>query len=227
VLRDKSAASYLLSDMADDAAGLLDHLGIDSAHVTGASMGGMIAQTLAINHPARVRSLVSLMSTTGGRLVGQPALGLLPTFLRSAPRDKEAYAEFTYALYGRIGSPGFDHDEEEVKSRARRAFDRGVTAAGTGRQIAAILASGDRTDGLKKIDVPALVIHGDKDRLVHPSGGKATAKAIPDAELMIIEGMGHDMPVGAWPRLIDGIVATARRAGEDLPGEGRRAAAAA
>jgi pimeloyl-ACP methyl ester carboxylesterase len=214
VLRDKRAARYSLSDMATDAIGLLDHLGIESAHVCGASMGGMIAQTIAIEHPERVRSLVSIMSTTGGRLVGQPALGLLPTFLSSAPRDRETYAEYTYTLFGRIGSPGFAHDEQEIKERARRAFDRGITSAGTGRQMAAILAARDRTAQLRELELPALVIHGDKDKLVKTSGGKATAKAIRECELLIIEGMGHDLPEGAWPQIIDGIVRTAWRAGE-------------
>jgi pimeloyl-ACP methyl ester carboxylesterase len=222
VMRDKRAAHYRLSDLAGDAIGLLDRLEIESAHVCGASMGGMIAQTMAIEHPERVRSLISIMSNTGGRLVGQPALSLLPTLLRAAPREREAYAEFTYTMLARIGSPGFEHDEEQVKERARRAFDRGITSSGTGRQIAAILASHDRTRELRKLELPALVIHGDKDKLVHPSGGRATAKAIREAELLIIEGMGHDLPEGAWPQIIDGIARTARRAG-DL----REAAAAA
>jgi pimeloyl-ACP methyl ester carboxylesterase len=214
VLRDKRAARYRLSDLAADAVGLLDHLGVESAHVCGASMGGMIAQTIAIEHPERIRSLVSIMSTTGGRLVGQPALALLPTFLRTAPRDREAYAEYTYELYKRIGSPGFPHDAEQIKQRARRAFDRGITSSGTGRQIAAILASHDRTRELRRLELPALVIHGDKDRLVNPSGGRATAKAIREAELMIVKGMGHDLPEAAWPQIVDGIVRTARRAGD-------------
>jgi pimeloyl-ACP methyl ester carboxylesterase len=174
-----------------------------------------------------VRSLVSIMSTTGHRRVGQPALGLLPTLLRSAPRDREAYAEFTYTLYGRIGSPGFEHDAEEIKRTAREAFDRGVTASGTGRQMHAIIASGDRTEELRGIRVPTLVIHGTADRLVRPSGGEATARAIPDARLKLIDGMGHDLPRDVWPHVIDGIVETARRAGEDLPAPGARGARAA
>ena len=224
VRRDKGTARYLLSDMAADACALLDELGVSSAHVTGASMGGMIAQTMAARHPERVRSLVSIMSSTGNRWAGQPAFGLLPMFLRNAPKDREAYAQYTYALFERIGSPGFEHDVEEIKRMSRRAFDRGVTAAGTGRQLAAVLASGDRTSELKKISAPTTVIHGKQDRLVRSSGGKATAKAIPGARLLLIEGMGHDLPRAVWPQIIDAIVDTARRAGEPL---GRRRAAAA
>jgi pimeloyl-ACP methyl ester carboxylesterase len=217
VTRDASAAAYTLADMASDTAGLLDHLGVDSAHVVGVSMGGMIAQTLASSHPERVRSLVSIMSTTGGRFVGQPAPRVLPVLLRQRPSEREAYVERSVALYGMIGSPGFERDEDELRELAGRAFDRDASSAGTGRQLAAVIASGDRTAELRKITAPTLVIHGKADRLVKPSGGRATARAIPGARIMWIEGMGHDLPRGAWPRIIGGIVETARRAGEVAP----------
>jgi pimeloyl-ACP methyl ester carboxylesterase len=212
--RDRRAAVYTLSDLARDAAGLLDHLGIEAAHVAGASMGGMIAQTLAIEHPQRVRSLCSIMSNTGGWISGQPALSIYPIFLRRPPRDRAAYVERMVLLFGRIGSPGFPRDEARIRAVAERSFDRGVSAAGNGRQLAAILADRDRSRRLAGVTVPALVIHGTKDVLVRPSGGRATARAIPGAELMLIDGMGHDLPEGAWDRIIDGIAANAARAGE-------------
>ena len=203
---------YTLEDMADDAAGLLDHLGAEPAHVVGASMGGMIAQTIAIRHPDRVASLTSIMSTTGARNVGQPALRLYPILLRRAPREREAYIEFVSRMARAIGSPGFPHDDEEVRAVAARAHDRGIHPAGTGRQLAAIIASSDRTPALRRLDVPALVIHGLADRLVRPTGGRATAAAIPGARLEEIRGMGHDLPRGVWPQVVDGIAGLAERA---------------
>jgi pimeloyl-ACP methyl ester carboxylesterase len=212
-LRDRKAAGYSLAEMADDAAGLLDALGIEAAHVVGASMGGMIAQTIAIRHPDRVLSLVSVMSNTGARLTGQPALRALPAFLRRPPRDREGYIEHTLGLYRVIGSPGFERDEDALRAMAGRAYDRGVDPAGTGRQLAAIQAERDRTPQLRRVTAPTLVIHGSQDRLVSHSGGRATAKAIPGARLLTIKGMGHDLPRGAWPQIIDGIVENAARAG--------------
>jgi pimeloyl-ACP methyl ester carboxylesterase len=210
-LRDRRAAGYSLSEMADDAAGLLGALGIERAHVVGASMGGMIAQTVAIRHPDRVLSLVSIMSNTGARLTGQPALRVLPMFLRRTPRDREAYIEHTVGLYGVIGSPAFERDEAELRELAARAFERGIDPAGTGRQLAAIQAERDRTPQLRRVTAPTLVIHGTHDRLVSPSGGRATAKAVPGARLLTIKGMGHDMPRAVWPQIIDGIVENAAR----------------
>jgi pimeloyl-ACP methyl ester carboxylesterase len=212
-LRDRRGAGYSLREMADDAVGLLDHLGIAGAHVVGASMGGMIAQTITIRHPQRVRSLVSIMSNTGARFSGQPALRVLPTFLRRAPRDRDAFVEHVVGLYAAIGSPGFERNDDELRELAGRSFDRGVDPAGTARQLAAIQTESDRTPQLRRLDVPTLVIHGSADRLVAPSGGRATAKAIPGARLMMIEGMGHDLPRPAWPQIIDGIAETAERAG--------------
>jgi pimeloyl-ACP methyl ester carboxylesterase len=207
---------YRLSEMAADAAGLLDALEIDAAHVVGASMGGMIAQTLAIEHPDRVLSLCSIMSTTGARLIGQPSYRIYGTFLRRPPRDRDAYVAYASALFKRIGSPGLDRADDEFRDQAARAFDRGLNPPGTGRQLGAIIASGDRTRALRELDVPALVIHGTKDPMVNVSGGRATAKAIPGAKLLLIEGMGHDLPRAAWPRMIDAIAANAARAGERL-----------
>lgn len=201
--RSGSGAAYDLDDMAGDALGLLDHLDVDAAHVVGASMGGMIAQQLAADHPERVRSLVSVMSTTGDRRVGQLAMSLYPIFLRRPPRDREGYIRHAVELYGRIGSPSRPRDDADIRHIAAQSFDRGLNPAGTGRQIAAIFASGDRTEKLRGIRVPTLVIHGTEDKLVAPSGGEATARAIPGARLELIEDMGHDMPRDLWPRLLD------------------------
>ncbi len=191
--------------MADDAAGLLRRLDLAPAHVVGASMGGMIAQVLAAEHPESVRSLVSIMSATGSRWSGQPALGLYRELLRRPPSDRDGYIERATEVFGVIGSPGFPRDPDFIRDRAARSFDRGHDVAGGGRQLAAILAAGNRTPLLEQIRVPSLVIHGTADRLVAPSGGRATARAIPGARLLMIEGMGHDLPRGAWRRLIDAI----------------------
>ena len=216
-LRDKSAAAYTLSDMAADAVGLLDHLDVRRAHVVGASMGGMIAQTIAIEHPDRVLSLVSIMSNEGGRLKGQPQLTAYPVLLRRAPSDREAYIQHAIKVMKAIGSPGFPFDEAAIRERAGLSFDRGVSPAGAGRQIAAVLASPNRTPGLRRLHVPTVVIHGDKDKLVRKSGGHAVADAVPGAWLVEIEGMGHDLPVGTWPRIVDAIVDNAARAATDSP----------
>jgi pimeloyl-ACP methyl ester carboxylesterase len=213
VRRSKKAAHYRLTDMADDAAGLLDHLGVDQAHVVGASMGGMIAQTLAIRHPQRVLSLVSIMSNTGAQLSGQPALAVYPLLLKAAPREREAFADHVASVFDKIGSPGFDRDLDEVRDMARLSYDRDRDAAASGRQLAAIIASPNRTKDLARITAPTLVIHGKADKLVRPSGGRAAARAIPGARLMLVDGMGHDLPRGAWERIVDGIVDNARRAG--------------
>ena len=213
IRRDASAAAYTLDDMADDGVGLLDCLGVDRAHVVGASMGGMIAQTIAIRHPRRVLSLVSIMSNTGSRWTGQPSVALYGTLLKSAPRDREGYVAHQMEVFAKIGSPGFPRDDEELRATFERAFERGHDPAGAGRQLAAILAATDRTEQLRSIRVPTLVIHGTKDRLVNPSGGRATAKAIPGARLLMVEGMGHDLPRGAWPQIIDAIAENAARAG--------------
>ncbi|WP_410630546.1 alpha/beta fold hydrolase [Amycolatopsis sp. cmx-4-83] len=196
---------YTLADMADDAAGLLTELGIPAAHVVGASMGGMIAQTLAIRHPSRVLSLTSIMSSTGGRFVGRPSARALPMLLTAPPKDRESYVETLMRTFRLIGSPAYPFDEARMRNRAERTYDRGLPPGGALRQLAAIMADRDRAPGLRRTKLPALVVHGARDPLVHVSGGRATARAIPGAALDIVPGMGHDLPRAVWPRLIRGI----------------------
>jgi pimeloyl-ACP methyl ester carboxylesterase len=215
---DVSSASYLLEDMADDCAALLDELGVERAHLVGASQGGMIAQTVAIRHPERVLSLTSIMSTTGDRAVGQPHPEAIPALLTRPPGDRAGFIDFVVGAWKVIGSPGFEADEEALRARAGASFDRGIFPDGTGRQLLAIVASGDRSEGLRRLDVPTTVIHGTDDILVDVSGGKATAAAIPGARLELIEGMGHDMPRQLWPRLVDLITENAERAGARAAG---------
>jgi pimeloyl-ACP methyl ester carboxylesterase len=209
--RDKRAASYTLEDMAGDGVALLDHLGIEAAHVVGASMGGMIAQTMAARYPDRVLSLVSLMSNTGARWSGQPSPRLYHVLLKPPPRDREAYKEHAVWVFSKIGSADFERDNDDLRRIAGMSYDRGINPAGTSRQLAAIIASGDRTTLLREITAPTLVIHGTKDKLVPPSGGRATARASPGARLLLIEGMAHDIPRGAWPQMLDGIEQNAAR----------------
>jgi pimeloyl-ACP methyl ester carboxylesterase len=216
--RDPRAAAYTLDDMADDAAGLLDGLGIDSAHIVGASMGGMIAQLVAIRHPQRTRSLASIMSSTGHRLKGQPALRVYPFFARRPPQEREAAIERTAALFRIVGSTGYDEIEADLRDVAARSWDRAAgDGRGTARQLAAIMAATDRAPDLAAVRAPTLVIHGTRDRMVRPSGGRATAAAIPGARLLLIEGMGHDLPRRAWPRIVDALVDNAGRADTPAP----------
>ncbi len=203
---------YTLADMAQDAAGLLSELELAPAHVIGASQGGMIAQTLAARAPTQVRSLVSMMSSTGGRWVGRPALSSYALFLRKAPREREAFVEHAASMFAKVGSRGIPQDSEGVRKIAALSFDRELDRTGAGRQLAAIIASGDRTAELQRITAPTLVIHGTADTLVSPSGGRASARAIPGAKLMMIEGMGHDLPREVWPRLIDAFATHASEA---------------
>jgi pimeloyl-ACP methyl ester carboxylesterase len=212
LLRSKRAAGYTLADMADDGVGLLDRLGIERAHVVGASMGGMIAQTLAARRPDRTLSLVSIMSNTGARFSGQPKLATYKVLLGRPPQERDAYIEHTVKVFRLIGSPGFERDDDELRRTAAMAYDRGRNPAGAARQLAAIISSGDRTELLRTIRAPTLVIHGTEDRLVSPSGGRATARAIPGARLLRIEGMGHDLPRGTWPQIVGGIADNAARA---------------
>jgi pimeloyl-ACP methyl ester carboxylesterase len=210
--RDKRAASYTLEDMAADAVALLDHLGIERAHAVGASMGGMIAQMLAARHPERVLSLVSMMSNSGARWSGQPPLRMYPVLLKKPPRGREGYQDHAVRVFSKIGSPGFERDDDDLRRIAGMSYDRGINPAGTMRQIAAVIASGDRRPLLRTITAPALVIHGAKDPLIPLSGGRATARAIPGARLLVIDGMGHDLPRPVWPRLLDAIEQNAARA---------------
>src|SRR3954467_13655777 len=210
VTRRVKQPAYTLEEMADDAVGLLDHLGIQRAHVVGASMGGMIAQHGALRYPGRVLSLTSIMSTTGHRLVGQPKLVVIPLFLSKPTGGKDEYIERAVKLFKAVGAKnGFD--EDYVREGAAVAWDRGINMAGTGRQLAAITADGNRTQRLKRINTPTLVIHGKDDRLIAPSGGKATAKAIRGAKLLMVDDMGHDLPRTVWPKVIDAIVENSER----------------
>ncbi|HEY7623349.1 MAG TPA: alpha/beta fold hydrolase [Solirubrobacteraceae bacterium] len=222
--RDKRAASYSLAEMAADGVGLLDHLGIERAHLVGASMGGMIAQTIAARRPERVMSLVSIMSSTGSRWRGQPAMRTYAKFLRPMAGDREGYIDQATELFAWIGSPGFERDEPALRDLLGRMYDRGHDPGSSSRQLAAILASGDRTAELRTITAPTLVIHGTADKLVAPSGGRATARAIPGARLLMIEGMGHDLPRGTWPQIIDAIVENAGRAAGGAVSAPRQAA---
>jgi pimeloyl-ACP methyl ester carboxylesterase len=203
--RSRRAARYSLADMAEDAASLLERLSLTPAHVIGASMGGMIAQTLAARHPASVRSLVSIMSNTGSMLTGQPSLRVYSTFLRTAPRERDAFIDHMAGVFAAIGSPGELRDPAEVRELIGASYDRDHDPDGPGRQLAAIIAAGNRTPELCRITAPTLVIHGTADRLVGFSGGRATARAIRGARLMAVEGMGHDLPRALWPQLIDAI----------------------
>ena len=204
--------AYTLEDMARDASGLLDHLEIERAHVVGRSMGGMIAQTMAAQSPERVRSLVSIMSNTGSRFNGQPSPRLWPFFLTPPPADRERYIQHGVKLFDLAGSPGYDTDEAELREMLGLTFDRGMSPDGFGRQLGAIFATGNRTRALRRITAPTLVIHGLADRVVAPSGGRATARAIRDAHLMLLAGMGHDIPRELWPLITDAIARNAERA---------------
>ncbi|WP_286137252.1 alpha/beta hydrolase [Mycobacterium sp. IS-3022] len=199
--------SYHLGDMARDTIGLMDALGYADAHLVGISMGGMIAQTVAAHHPGRVRTLTSIMSTTGASRLGRPAWSTWRRILTARPPRTRAEAMDRAAnMFRHIGSHGYPYDERAVREAAAIAWDRDPTNGGIVRQLAGIFASGDRTAELAHIDVPTLVIHGDRDRMVHPTGGAATARAIPGARLETIQGLGHDLPTGAWDRVIDLII---------------------
>ena len=210
--RSRSAAHYTLGDMAEDSARLLDELGLAPAHVIGASMGGMIAQTLAAHTPQKVSSLVSIMSSTGRLSSGQPNLRVYPVLLRRPPVGQAAFVSHVERSFAAFGSRGLPRDEGDIREIAMRSYERDRDPAGVGRQLAAIIASGDRTRELHSIRAPTLVVHGTVDPLVAPSGGRATARAIPGAKLLRIKGMGHDLPRVIWPRLVDAIAENAARA---------------
>jgi pimeloyl-ACP methyl ester carboxylesterase len=204
-------APYSLVDMADDAFGLMDHLGWDSAHVVGVSMGGMIVQTMAVEHPERVRSLTSIMSTTGKRTVGWQHPSLLPGLLANKP-GREGYIAGSVRTWKVIGSPGYPTTEEKIRERAETTFDRGVSNQGVMRQMVAILTQPNRGPRLHKLHLPTLVVHGLADKMVHVSGGRATAAAVPGAELLLVDGMGHDLPPALFTTFADAIRRTADRA---------------
>lgn len=195
---------YTLSDMANDAVGLLDALGVDQAHIMGASMGGMIAQTIALEHPERVRSLISVMSSPGDPRVGKPTPEALEVLLSTPPADRAAYianseraAVFASRKYANL---------DRMRTRAAAAYDRAFYPQGAPRQLAAIYASGDRSERLASLSTPTLVIHGRDDTLITPEGGVRTAEVIPDANLLLIANMGHDQPEELWPIIVDAVI---------------------
>jgi pimeloyl-ACP methyl ester carboxylesterase len=211
---DTSTAPYFLADMADDAAGLLDALGIERAHVVGASMGGMIAQELAIRRGERVLSLCSIMSTTGNRAVGQPSGEALAAVMSPRGADRTQAIERTVTVQRIIGSktPEYAVTDEVRYRRAVDAYERSYRPEGATRQVATIAASPDRTEALGTLKLPVLVMHGDQDPLVDISGGRATAAAIHGAELIVFPGMAHDLPEPLWPAIVDAIAANAAKA---------------
>ena len=207
---------YTLSDMAADAAALLDELGMSPAHVVGASMGGMIVQAMAIEQPQAVRSVVSIMSTTGDRDVGQPTAEANELLFSSPPTTEDEAVERARASEATWGSPAH-RDPDAAVERARREWNRVRNPAGVGRQIVAINASGSRTEALGGVQVPFTVIHGDADTLVTPTGGRRTAEAVPHAVHVELEGMGHNLPRALWPRIMDEIDATVERTRDTDP----------
>ncbi len=206
---------YSLDDMADDCAGQLDELGITAAHVVGASMGGMIAQLLALRHPTRVLSLTSIMSTTGRRGKGRTSPRLLRHLLARRPRTTQDAVEHRVRLFAEIGSPGLRQDVGEIRRATTLAIHRDPAARdGRRRQHRAVRRARDRTSDLRRLTIPTAVIHGTADLMCHPSGGRATADAIPGARLELIDGMGHDFPPDAWARIIAAITDNAARAAD-------------
>ena len=199
------AASYKLIDMARDTVGLMDVLGIKSAHLVGASMGGMIAQEIAISFPARVRSLTSIMSTTGNPKVPPPTREASAMLMAPPPTSREEYFERFAKTWKVLRVGSFPEDEALDPARAARTYERGLNPAGVGRQLRAILASGSRKERLRAVAAPTLVIHGTVDPLVRPEGGKDTAASVPGAKLLMIEGMGHALPIPMWPQIIGAI----------------------
>ena len=207
----RATAPYTLHDMAEDTFGLMDQLEIGSAHLVGASMGGMIAQTMAIDDPERVRSLVSVMSTTGNRWIGQPSFKAWGLLLAKFPNGREDYVKRAVRTFRVIGSPRYATHEDEIAELAGAMYDRGHNPAGIVRQMHAISASGNRTPALRRLDLPTTVLHGSEDPLARPASGRATANAIPGARLRIFEGMGHDLPRELWPDFVEEIANAAER----------------
>lgn len=205
----KPALPYTLDDMADDCAALLDELGVAQAHVVGVSMGGMIAQLVAARHPRKTASLTSIMSSSGNPWLKPPRRDALKMLMSRPPRDADRAAIVAHfaRLFRTIGSPDFPTPEEELRERAGRSLDRAYDPAGVGRQFLAIVASGDRRKRLRRITARTLVIHGAADPLVRPDAGRDTARNIPGARLMMIEGMGHDLPATLCGKLVEAIAA--------------------
>jgi len=209
----KVSPPYTIEDMASDAVGLLDALKIEKAHICGMSMGGMIAQSLAIHYPQRVLSLTSIYSTTGNPRLPQPKPEVMGFLLTPPPKEREPFIQFNLNVFRAFTGPGFGFDEEWVRKIMGRAFDRCFYPQGVGRQLIAILTQENRKPVLKGVRAPTLVIHGDADPLVSVEAGKDTAEAVPGAELKIIKGMGHDLPHGeAWAQIADHIIAHTKKA---------------
>jgi pimeloyl-ACP methyl ester carboxylesterase len=208
----KPQTPYSMQDMADDGFALLDHLEIDAAHVVGISMGGMIVQTMALSQPKRVLSLTSIMSSTGRRTVGWQDPSLLPLLMASR-HSREDYIETSAKLWRLIGSPEYPDTTETIRERAAETWDRGISRAGVMRQMGAILTQPDRSRALRSLRVPTLVIHGTHDKMVHVSGGRATSQAIPGSELLLVPGMGHDVPSDLHETFVEAIRRVADRAG--------------
>lgn len=208
----KAKTPYSMQDLADDGFALLDHLEIDAAHVVGVSMGGMIVQTMALGRPQRVLSMTSIMSTTGRRTVGWQDPSLLPLMIASR-HSREAYIETSEKLWKLIGSPDYPDTTLSIRERAAETWDRGVSRSGVMRQMGAILTQPDRSRALRSLRVPALVIHGTHDKMVHVSGGRATSQAIPGSELLLVPGMGHDVPRDLHETFVEAIRRVADRAG--------------
>jgi pimeloyl-ACP methyl ester carboxylesterase len=204
-------APYTLRDMAGDVAGLLTALGHARAHVVGASMGGMIAQMLAIEHPERVQSLTSMMSHCGDRWSGMPTSRGLRALMKPTPSSREQAEASMVEFIRTVGSTGFPIDEASVRHRAGVAYDRGLSPGGFARQFVAVMAATDRRAALTNVRVPALVVHGSVDPLVRVRAAHRLADALPSAELLVIEGMGHDVPRMAWPQIVSAIERTAER----------------
>jgi pimeloyl-ACP methyl ester carboxylesterase len=199
------AAPYTLRDMAQDVTGLMDALHIHQAHLVGVSMGGMIAQEIAISFPQRVRSLTSIMSTTGNPRVPSPTREAAAMLMAPPPASREEFLARFAQTWKILRAGSFPQDEALDRGRAERTYERGLNPAGVGRQLRAILAAGSRKERLRSVKAPTLVIHGTVDPLVHPEGGKDTAASISGAELLMIEGMGHALPIPMWPQVIDAI----------------------
>ncbi len=204
---------YTIADMAADGVGLLDHLGIDAAHLVGVSMGGMIVQQMAIDHPDRVRSLTSIMSHPGGEDAEPPTEEALGVLMVPRPESRDEVIELAVEARRVIGSTGFPLDEDRIRDIAARSYDRCYHPEGMMRQLTAIMSSPSRVEGLAKVRVPTTVIHGTVDPLVPPSNGRRCAEAVPGAEHVEITGMGHDLPEGAWPRIIEAIERNAAKVG--------------
>ncbi|PPK71467.1 alpha/beta hydrolase [Actinokineospora auranticolor] len=208
-----AAPAYYLTDLAADTVGLLDHLGIDSAHVVGASMGGMIAQLIAIHHADRVRSLCSIMSTTGNRLVGGPSAEAALALLEPTPPEREKAIDHIANVYRIIGSRTHaDAEQPRRRQLAEASYDRAFYPAGARRQFTAISVAVDRTPGLRELTIPTHVIHGAEDSLINVTGGRATHDAVPNSTYLELPDMGHDLPEPLWPQVIDAIATNATAA---------------